>query len=42
MRQALSARVFSVVAKPINKNVLMYVVSKAFHKYYDRPGLSQA
>jgi CheY-like chemotaxis protein len=34
MRQALRARAFSVVAKPINKNVLIYVVSRAISKFY--------
>ncbi len=34
MRQALSAEVFCVVAKPVKKNVLIYVVSRALSKYY--------
>lgn len=39
MRQALSARVFCVLAKPVNKNVLIYVVTRALTKYYeDAPG----
>ncbi len=42
MRQALSAHVFSVVAKPINKNLLMYVVSKAIQKFYHISGPHQA
>jgi CheY-like chemotaxis protein len=42
MRRALSAHVFSVVAKPINKNVLMYVVSKAIQKFYHLSGPHEA
>ncbi len=39
MRQALSARVFCVLAKPVNKNVLIYVVTRALAKFYeDTPG----
>jgi CheY-like chemotaxis protein len=34
MRQALSARVFCVLAKPVNKNVLIYVVTRALDKFY--------
>lgn len=37
MRQALSAEVFCVVAKPVKKNVLIYVVSRALSKYYAGP-----
>lgn len=37
MRQALSAEVFCVVAKPVKKNVLIYVVARALSKYYARP-----
>lgn len=35
LRQALSAKVFCVLAKPLNKNVLIYVVSRAIEKFYD-------
>ena len=42
MRQALSAHVFSVVAKPINKNILMYVVTRAIQKFYHFSGLHEA
>jgi CheY-like chemotaxis protein len=34
MRQALSAHAFCVLAKPVNKNVLIYVVSRALRKFY--------
>ncbi len=34
MRQALSAKVFCVLAKPVNKNVLIYVVTRALDKFY--------
>ncbi len=34
LRQALSAKVFCVLAKPVNKNVLIYVVTRAIEKYY--------
>jgi CheY-like chemotaxis protein len=37
MRQALSAEVFCVVAKPIKKNVLIYVVGRALSKFYSPP-----
>jgi CheY-like chemotaxis protein len=42
MRRALSAHVFSVVAKPINKNVLVYVVSRAIQKFYPLVGRHEA
>lgn len=35
LRQALSARIFCVLAKPVNKNVLIYVVTRALEKFYD-------
>ena len=34
MRRALSAQVFCVLAKPVNKNLVIYVVSKAIEKFY--------
>ncbi len=34
MRQALSAKVFCVLAKPVSKNVLIYVVTRALQKFY--------
>lgn len=34
MRQALTAKVFCVLAKPVNKNVLIYVVTRALKKFY--------
>ncbi len=37
MRQAMRARAYSVVSKPINKNVLIYVVSRALAKFYAPP-----
>jgi CheY-like chemotaxis protein len=37
MRQALSAQIYCVVAKPINAKVLIYVVSRALAKFYDPP-----
>lgn len=34
MRRALSARVFSVLAKPVSRNVVVYVVTRALEKFY--------
>ncbi|GIW88899.1 MAG: hypothetical protein KatS3mg108_3223 [Isosphaeraceae bacterium] len=34
MRRALQARAFTVVAKPVSKDVLIYVVSRALAKFY--------
>jgi CheY-like chemotaxis protein len=34
LRQALTAKVFCVLAKPVNKNVLIYVVTRALEKFY--------
>jgi CheY-like chemotaxis protein len=34
LRQALSAKIFCVLAKPVNKNVLIYVVTRALDKFY--------
>jgi CheY-like chemotaxis protein len=38
MQQALSAQVFCVIAKPVKKNVLIYVVSRALCKFYSETG----
>ncbi len=35
MRRALSEHAFCVLAKPVNKNVVIYVVHKAIAKYYN-------
>jgi CheY-like chemotaxis protein len=35
LRKALSANAFCVLAKPVSKNVIIYVVSRALQKYYD-------
>ncbi len=35
MRRALSEHAFCVLAKPVNKNVVIYVVHKAIEKYYN-------
>lgn len=35
MRRALSAHAFCVLAKPVSKNVVIYVVHKALAKYYN-------
>lgn len=42
MRQALLADAFSVLSKPISKNVLIYVVNRALSKFYDATGLPEA
>lgn len=34
LRKALSAQVFSVLAKPVSKNVVIYVVRRALEKFY--------
>ena len=34
MRQALSAKVYCVLAKPVQKNVVIYVVTRALKKFY--------
>jgi len=34
LRQALSAHVFCVLAKPVSRNVVIYVVSRAIEKFY--------
>ncbi len=35
MRRALSEHAFCVLAKPVSKNVVIYVVHKALAKYYN-------
>jgi CheY-like chemotaxis protein len=35
MQEALSAKVYSVLAKPVNKNVLLYIVVRALLKSYE-------
>jgi CheY-like chemotaxis protein len=35
MQQALSAKVYSVLAKPVSKNVLLYIVVRALVKSYE-------
>jgi CheY-like chemotaxis protein len=35
MRRALSEHAFCVLAKPVNKNVVIYVVHRAIEKYYN-------
>jgi len=34
LRKALSAKAFCVLAKPVSKNVIIYVVKRALEKYY--------
>ena len=34
LRKALSAHAFCVLAKPVSKNVIIYVVTKALEKFY--------
>lgn len=34
LRQALSAQVFCVLAKPVSKNVVIHVVMRALEKFY--------
>ncbi|MBX6312314.1 MAG: response regulator [Isosphaeraceae bacterium] len=34
LRQALSAHIFCVVSKPVSRNVVIYVVSRALEKFY--------
>ena len=40
LRKALSAHAFCVLAKPVSRNVVIYVVTRALEKFYlnDRPG----
>jgi CheY-like chemotaxis protein len=35
LRKALSANAFCVLAKPVSRNVIIYVVTRALEKYYD-------
>ena len=35
LRKALSVHAFCVLAKPVSRNVVIYVVSRALKKYYD-------
>ena len=35
LRKALSANAFCVLAKPVSKNVVIYVVTRALEKYYN-------
>ena len=34
LRKALSAQAFCVLAKPVSKNVVIYVVARAIEKFY--------
>jgi CheY-like chemotaxis protein len=34
LRKALSAKAFCVLAKPVSKNVIIYVVKRALEKFY--------
>jgi hypothetical protein len=34
LRKALSAQAFCVLAKPVSKNVVIYVVARALEKFY--------
>lgn len=34
LRKALSAQAFCVLAKPVSRNVVIYVVTRALEKYY--------
>lgn len=34
LRKALSAKAFCVLAKPVSKNVVIYVVARALEKFY--------
>ncbi len=34
LRKALSAHAYSVMAKPLSKNMVIYVVTRALEKYY--------
>jgi len=37
MRQALSARAYSVIAKPVSKNIFLYTVVRALIRFYEPP-----
>ena len=34
MRKALSAQAFSVLAKPVSRNLVIYIVRRALEKFY--------
>lgn len=42
LRQALQADAFCVLSKPVSRNVVVYVVSRAFEKFYCEPGPDMA
>jgi CheY-like chemotaxis protein len=37
LRRALSAHAYSVLAKPLSRNLVMYVVTRALEKFYTDP-----
>ena len=37
VRRAIAAQFFSVVPKPVSKNVLLYTVARALHRSYGQP-----
>ena len=37
MRQAIQSQIFSVIPKPVNKNVVLYTVIRALTKFYGPP-----
>jgi CheY-like chemotaxis protein len=42
MRRALTAQAFSVLAKPVSRNLVIYIVQRALDKFYDRGDLPGA
>jgi CheY-like chemotaxis protein len=38
MRQAIQSQVYSVIPKPVNKNVVLYTVIRALAKFYGQRG----
>jgi CheY-like chemotaxis protein len=38
LRQAQQAQVYSVIPKPVSKNVVLYTVVRALHRFYGRLG----
>src|SRR5262245_32935359 len=38
IRQALAVKAYSVIAKPVSKNVFIYTVVRAIHKVYEMDG----
>jgi CheY-like chemotaxis protein len=40
MRQAIQSQVYSVIPKPINKNIVLYTVIRALTKFYGQRGES--